>query len=347
MPRRLVTIPALFLLAATATLSAPLWILVLTGVGVFRRRRFIALRLCLFVLIYSWMELFGVIGMTGAWALGQSANQPFHYSLQRVWANSLFRAMRWLLQLRLVVEGDEVLNDGPFLLLMRHTSIADTVLPAALLSSERGFRLRYVLKKELRGDPCLDIAGGRLPNHFVDRKQVDESELQAIATLARGMSEREAVVIYPEGTRFTEAVREKVLAKLRASDSSRLSVAESLKNTLLPKIRGVAALHEAAPELDVVFFAHHGFEGFSTMASMLSGELVGCTVNIRFWRRPASTLGPDIATWLDEEWRRVDDYVDTFSGRVHSHSLVSETLVSETLVSETAEQTPDSSLRSA
>lgn len=339
MCRRLITIPALVLLAAVATLTTPFWVPALLVVGLLRRRHLIALRLSLFVLIYSWMELFGVVTMTGAWALGQSANRPFHYALQRIWANTLFQAMKALLQLRIVVDGEEALEDGRFLLLMRHTSIADTVLPAALLCGDRDFRLRYVLKKELRADPCLDIAGGRLPNHFIDRKQVDEKELEAITQLARGLSSKEAVLIYPEGTRYSVDVRERVLAKLRASGSSRLAVAEELEHTLLPKVRGVAALRAADPTLDVVLFAHHGFEGFATLTSMLSGELVGRTVNVRFWRRDASTLGKDVATWLDEEWRRVDDYVANFTGGVEARASETEPVK--------VKRTPDFSQRRA
>lgn len=312
MRRRFITIPALLFIAALATLSVPLWITALLVVGVVRRKRFIALRLSLFVLIYAWMELFGVLVMMGAWLVGQSGRSSFHYALQRIWANTLFRAMKGLLQLRVQVEGSEVLESGPFLLLMRHTSIADTVLPAALLTAQRGIRLRYVLKKELRADPCLDIAGGRLPNHFLDRLRVDAAELQGIASLASGLSDGEAVLIYPEGTRFTESVRTRRIEKLKASGSSRVRVAEELRHTLLPKLRGVAALHQAAPHLDVVVFAHHGFEGFATLGSMLSGELVGRAVCVRFWRRSAAKLSADIPSWLDEEWRRVDAWVGSF-----------------------------------
>ncbi|MFK7999703.1 MAG: lysophospholipid acyltransferase family protein [Polyangiales bacterium] len=312
MRRRLITIPALLLVAAVVTSAAPLWVPALLVIGFIRQRHLIALRLSLFVLVYSWMELFGVLVMTGAWILRQSDNQAFHYRLQRLWANTLFRAMQRLLQLRFVVEGQEAFEKGPFLLLMRHTSIADTVLPAALLCGSGDFRLRYVLKKELRADPCLDLAGGRLPNHFIDRARVDEQELKSIADLAQDLSDNEGVLIYPEGTRYSVGVRERVLKKLRASGSSRLGVAEELKHTLLPKVRGVAALRGAAPDVDVVLFAHRGFEGFATMTSMLSGELVGQTVHARFWRRDASTLGAEVATWLDEEWRRVDAYAASF-----------------------------------
>jgi hypothetical protein len=59
-------------------------------------------------------------------------------------------------------------------------------------------------------------------------------------------------------------------------------------------VRGVSALLAADSELDVVLFAHHGFEGFATLTSMLSGELAGRTVNVVFCVVDAS-LGADVA----------------------------------------------------
>jgi len=38
-----------------------------------------------------------------------------------------------------------------------------------------------VLKRELLADPCLDIVGNRLPNHFLDRHATDSGpELAAL-----------------------------------------------------------------------------------------------------------------------------------------------------------------------
>ena len=42
-----------------------------------------------------------------------------------------------------------------------------------IVAREARIRLRYVLKHELRWDPCLDIVGWRLPNAFVRRGAQD------------------------------------------------------------------------------------------------------------------------------------------------------------------------------
>ena len=52
-------------------------------------------------------------------------------------------------------------------------ALAVVLLAAALLSRPHGVRLRYVLKRELLWDPCLDIVGHRLPNAFVRRGSRD------------------------------------------------------------------------------------------------------------------------------------------------------------------------------
>ena len=54
-------------------------------------------------------------------------------------------------------------------MLCRHASLADSLVSAWVITSVAGMNPRYVLKRELLVDPCLDIVGNRLPNHFLDR----------------------------------------------------------------------------------------------------------------------------------------------------------------------------------
>jgi 1-acyl-sn-glycerol-3-phosphate acyltransferase len=85
------------------------------------------------------------------------------------------------------------------IVLMRHASLADSLLPAVLLGT-RGLRLRYVLKRELLWDPCLDVVGQRLPNAFIRRGSGEsDAEIDAIRALGRDLGDDEGVLIYPEG----------------------------------------------------------------------------------------------------------------------------------------------------
>ena len=68
--------------------------------------------------------------------------------------------------------------------------------------------LRYVLKQELRYLPCLDIGGHGLPNVFVDRSGSDSAKaIREVSDLIATAGSDESVLIYPEGTRFTQKTR--------------------------------------------------------------------------------------------------------------------------------------------
>lgn len=55
-------------------------------------------------------------------------------------------------------------------------------------------RPRYVLKDDLLIDPCLDIVGNRLPNHFLDRFPHDGAvELGLLEAMAGGMNSLDSV----------------------------------------------------------------------------------------------------------------------------------------------------------
>jgi len=100
-------------------------------------------------------------------------------------------------------------------MLCRHASVADSVLSAWVISTLSAMAPRYVLKRELLWDPCLDIVGNRLPNHFLDRDAADSAvELDALRDLASSMAPADVAIIFPEGTRASEAKRERMLAKI-------------------------------------------------------------------------------------------------------------------------------------
>lgn len=78
------------------------------------------------------------------------------------------------------------------------------------------------LERELLVDPCLDLVGNRLLNHFIDRAHPSDSDVRSIAALASNLGPRDGVVIYPEGTRFDRARRERILSRMEAKGSQDL-----------------------------------------------------------------------------------------------------------------------------
>jgi len=321
--RRALTVPLYLLLAALALVTIPLWIVVglawdaLTGAArVLPRTRALA-----FFALYFACEAAGILAATFLWSvtLGGLIGGPDRYlrlnaALQRRWTEALFSGGRRLFSMSLVVttEGLELPLRGPLLLFARHASMADSVLAAVLVANPGKLLLRYVLKRELLWDPCLDIVGRRLPNAFVNRRGPGlEGEVAAIAGLAEGLDAGSAVLIYPEGKRFTEARREEAVAALREKGTRELAaIASRFRNVLPPRLRGPLALLHAAASVDVVLLEHAGFEGAASFSELWKGALVGGTLRVRLRRIPAQAIpreGRD--RWLFETWAETDRWI--------------------------------------
>jgi hypothetical protein len=314
--RRAITLPG-FPLACTVLLAtSPLWVF---GAWVVDRLRpgWSALGLLLMAQSYLLHEVAGIAASGWIWLSGR-ADSPERWAarnnrLQAWWASSLMRSAQRLLRFGVAIEGAEALDGPAPLLFLRHTSMLDTLLPACLLAAEHGYGMRYVLKRELLWDPCLDLNGNRVPNYFVRRGSGDsETEIAAVVGLLDDLR-GDGVVIYPEGTRFTSAKRDRIIARFREQGREDLAQrAQLLEHTLLPRPGGPLALLAHNPGIDVVFGAHTGFEATASFAALLRGALRNRTVRVAFWRVPYDELPQhpaDREAWLFEHWRRIDSWV--------------------------------------
>jgi 1-acyl-sn-glycerol-3-phosphate acyltransferase len=311
--RRMMTISVSFLMWALLTGLAPLWIPVAFVVGVFRRRSFVILRLLMFFWIYLATGLVGLAGAAGIYLITRGnieRRQDLFFRLECWWGSSLFRSISWCLSLSTTVEGEDQVLPGPVLVFIRHASIIDTALPVALISNTTGLRLRYVFKRELLVDPCIDVAGHASPNYFIDRGGSAHEELAGVRNLAENLGD-EGVLLYPEGTRFTERKKEIALARLAKSHPDLVPMGQSFKHCLPPKPGGALTLLDAAPHADVLIVAHRGLEGLAEVPDLLSGAVVGKKVEVRIWRVNAADIpkGDDRRRWLFDWWKRVDDFV--------------------------------------
>jgi 1-acyl-sn-glycerol-3-phosphate acyltransferase len=318
--RRARTVPMIFIGFLAATVALPVLLVAALATDVVRRRRLVALRLVAMLWVYLAAEALGILALFGIWLAAGPPGETrrrrivdWTYAVQRAWATVLLRALRRAFSLRVEVEGPETVTPGPVLVLMRHASIVDTLLPAALVTRGHGIRLRYVLKRELLWDPCLDIAGNRLPNAFVGRGAGDPTrEIARVRALARDLGPRDGVLIYPEGKRFTVAVRQQVLDRLSERGGDLYERGRRMTNVLPPRLGGTLALLEGAPGVDVVLCAHHGLDGLARIADVWSGDLVGRTIKVRFWRRSREAIPVarhERVDWLLREWELVDHWV--------------------------------------
>lgn len=320
--RRLRTIPPLVLGLVLVTALLPALLVVGLLIDVVRRIGSevppTAARLALFLWVYLAAEVAGLAALATLWVASPGGRrrtwlEDATWRLQQRWAGALFGAARVLFRLRLEVTGDDVVVPGPVIVLIRHASIVDTLLPANLVARPHGIHLRYVLKRELLADPCLDVAGRRLPNYFVRRGTGEAQEVERVRALARNLGANEGVAIYPEGTRFTAERRARAIARIRARDTRLAARAERLRHLLPPRLGGVGALLDGAPGADVVVIAHHGFDGLRLVSDIWRGGLVGLVVQVRVTRVPRATV-PETdaarAEWLYDLWQDVDDWLE-------------------------------------
>jgi 1-acyl-sn-glycerol-3-phosphate acyltransferase len=319
--RRLRTIPPLVLGLLLVTALLP--VLLIAGLATDFVRRVAsgtpptATRLALFLWVYLAAETGGLLALAALWLASLGGRREAWlrgatWRLQQRWAGALFGAARALFRIRVEVSGDEAVEPGPVLVLVRHASIVDTLLPANLIARPHGIRLRYVLKRELLADPCLDVAGRRLPNYFVRRGTGEALEVERVRELARGLDPEDGVLIYPEGTRFTAARRERAIARIASRDPQRAARAERLRHLLPPRLGGVLALLEGAPEADVLVVAHHGLEGLRSIGEIWRGGLVGLVLRVRIVRIPRLEVPRDVAgraDWLHGIWEDVDEWL--------------------------------------
>ncbi len=314
--RRLFTVTSVYVALFLFTLLLPLLLAAALLVDVFRKlwrgRPFMALRLVSFGWLYLLGEAWGLFVLALTALIPKASAQKATYQLQNRWAAWNFRAVRFIFGLEFVADGLDQVVPGPIILLSRHASLIDTLLPAWFVSRNTDLKLRYVLKKELLWDPALDIAGNRLPNHFVDRGSGDsERDLNAIRALAEGLQPDEAVLIYPEGTRYSDDKRRRHVDRFRNRKGPVAGIAIGLRRVLPPRPGGTLALLEGS-RADVVVLAHRGLEGFARVKDMWKGGLVGSRIDVAFRRISRSRIPEersDRVGWLFETWSDVDKWV--------------------------------------
>jgi 1-acyl-sn-glycerol-3-phosphate acyltransferase len=319
--RRAISLPAIYVGLVLAVLGLPLWLALAaladlaTGGA---RRRWPKLRSVWLVLGYLGWTCFGVTAWAGlelvSFRLPRERYLRRLFRLQQIWARGLFDMARRSLSLSVHVEEGFVPDEQPILLFVRHASLVDVLLPAVFVSGPHDVLLRSVMKREVLFDPAIDLVGQRLENAFVSRgKGSADREEQAIRALASGLGLREGVIVFPEGTRFSDAKRADALARIRDSgDTARLARAEKLEHVLPPRSRGPLAVLDAARGADVIFLAHRGFDGAAGLVDVLRGTLIGRAIELKTWRVPRADVPAEreaCLAWLDAEWARVDAWI--------------------------------------
>jgi len=306
--------PLLFTVAALADL--------VTGPHRWRNCRILAM-----VMWAIGIEIAGVLICAGLWlrfGCGRrlSSEESFwqHHRLQRWYASALLSAARITCNLRIDVEDPSPASTGNAIVLGRHTSIGDAMIPAVLIAGRFNINTRYVLKDDLLWGPAFDLAGQRLRNHFVDRAPNDSAaERAAVQQLVEGLDERSVAVIFPEGTFFTPARKERSIARLR--DLGYLEHARraaGFRYLLPPRPGGALALLAGAPQADVIIMGNIGLEKFTSLAAIYRSVPFREPVRVWLWRVPNREIPREPTeqlAWLYDEWERLDASIESRMNR--------------------------------
>ncbi len=281
------------------------------------RKRWMAMRMVAMLWWFLIGELYGLIGLglIDLVALGRDSarRRDRVYRLKRRWLASHLAAVRVLFRMRFEIDGLELAGDGPILVMVRHASIIDNTLPDVIIGGGHGIGFRFVIKRELRMLPTIDIGGRWVPTLFVRRASGDTgAEMDKMRLLTENLGPRDGLLIYPEGTRWTaeKLARSQEIIAERQPELAEL--AGRLRWLLPPRLGGPLTLLESAPDVDVVIFGHFGLDGFEYVSDIWAGGLLGTTVKLKFWRFSAAEIPrerDELIAWLYERWFVLDAWI--------------------------------------
>jgi hypothetical protein len=316
--RRLVVAPLVVLVCLLFVVLGPLLLLAAFVVDVVQGTRRGLTRLTAFSIVFAAAEGTMILALFGLWIVsgfGLLRLGSAHFALLRGWLRVLSFGAKALLGLKIVVLDAPEPRSGPLLVFGRHAGLGNSVMMIRQLMVRFDRRPRVVMLAFLQWDPVADIVCHRLPSLFIDHDPEHSDEyVRKIGDLARGMGDRDAFVLYPEGNDFTERLRLRAIAYLRRKGHNRAAErAEAMERVLPPRHRGPLAAIQAAPEADVVLVAHTALEELGSFAELYRKLPLERPVKARYWRIPAGEVPHEeepLIEWLYEWWQVIDDWVD-------------------------------------
>lgn len=320
LPIRLLTNGVVIIAALVIVGLFPLWLVLavvadaLTDWG---RHRQLRVLLMFTVLVLN--EIFGLICMFALWVatgfgvfMHSERSYLAHGRLHGRWTRNIAAATQRLLAAPITITGLDQLDPAPCILMQRHASLLDAVMPSVMLTSGDPHAPRHVMMRELRFDPCIDALGHRTPNHFVDRDAGGPKELAAITKVGKTLGPTGSGVIFPEGNFRTEKRYERAVESIGKRNPELAERAKRLRHVMPPRPGGIGALLKASPGTDVVVVAHVGFEGFATIKDIATRAPIGRPVEFKLKRVPRSeipTEDPAFTNWLFDQYEWIDDFV--------------------------------------
>jgi 1-acyl-sn-glycerol-3-phosphate acyltransferase len=243
----------------------------------------------------------------------QARSQAVHYEVMRRFVERIYDVVLQAAGVRVTAEGAPAAPGAaprPLVVLARHAGEGDTLLVLHAVLCRHGLRPRLVMHELLQLDPVIDVLGSRTPHAFVDPRGGDIEPM--IGALARGLDDRSALIIFPEGANFSEEGRLRGILRLeRAGHKAQATSARGMRHVSAPRPGGALAAIEAAPGADVLILGHAGFpEGYREAWRSLGQSH---SIEIKVWRHAAETLPAGTGArieWLFARWAELDAWIE-------------------------------------
>jgi 1-acyl-sn-glycerol-3-phosphate acyltransferase len=324
--RRVVVAPAVPVATLLLLTSLPLTAIGAAFASIWLPGRWRPLRILWFALVFLAVESAMLLWLFTLWVgsglgqrLGGERWQGAHYHAMDGYLTALVRTAQRTFRLRFDARLDDAgVADDPtghrpaLLVFSRHAGPGDSfLLVHALL--QLGYRPRIVLREALRWAPAIDVGLSRVPSYFVRRGAPRGTGRSAVAMLAGGLGQGDALVLFPEGRNFTPHRRLHSIAKLEELGlHDEAEEAREMRYVLTPRSGGALAALEAAPDADVVFVAHTGLEDLSSVVDVWRGIPMDSDIEVQAWRVPRAQIPRVPAAqdaWLQWWWRRIDAWL--------------------------------------
>jgi 1-acyl-sn-glycerol-3-phosphate acyltransferase len=334
--RRLVLAPLVVVIGIALIVLFPLLALVALVSGLTGRlvrpgpQLLRGLRLLWIITVWLAGEIVALAVSLGLWITSGFGRRMYTEPYQR----RTYATIRWFLALvyratvrafnvKIMIEEPPVtprerreLSARPVIVFSRHGGPGDSFLILHYLLSVYKRHPRVVMKAALQVDPTLDVTANRVPNVFINRRDLAEhTSTEKIDRLARGLDQDGALLIFPEGGNWSPARWRHRIERLEQDGRADLaSRAQHMPNLLAPQPGGVLAAIGARPDADVFFLAHAGLDGLITVRDVWRYLPPDPFIRARWWRVPFDQVPRSEkyevqVKWLYDWWQRIDAWV--------------------------------------
>jgi 1-acyl-sn-glycerol-3-phosphate acyltransferase len=346
--RRLLLVPLIIVLGCALAVLTPPVALLSWAFGLLRRRDEAGkvhhsrlLRMLVLGLTWTAGETAALAAFLGLWIvsgfggrLNTEESQARNYAVVERFLDRVYRVALRACALTVTVTGppapgpdsDETGQPGdhPVIVLSRHAGPADSLLLVHYLLSDCQRPPRIVMKATLQLDPTIDIVANRLPNAFLKHQDHrttttaiagTRARTEQIRRLARGMTGRSALVIFPEGGNWTPLRWQRGIERLRRRGRPDLAErAAAMPNLLPPHGSGALTAIAACPQADVVFVAHTGLDRLVSVRDVWRSLHFDLHLKAQWWCVPAADVPRGASPenqllWLYDWWERIDAWI--------------------------------------